>query len=79
MNASKIGRDNKSSAAGEAARLNIRVISLMSSDCARFAIAYPIPANDASRETLSVILDEIAKTYAENLAPAPSTGSGQVA
>jgi len=42
---------------------------LMNSDCDRSTIAYPIPANDASRETLSVILDEIAKTYAENLAP----------
>jgi len=66
-------------AAAEAAQLNIPVISLMNSDCDRSTIAYPIPANDASRETLSVILDEIAKTYAENLAPAPSTGSGQVA
>ena len=41
----------------------------MNSDCSAQGIAYPIPANDASRDTLSIVLDEISKTYADNLAP----------
>src|SRR3989344_5466524 len=69
----------ESIAAAEAAQLRIPVVALMNSDCSAQGILYPIPANDASRDTLSIVLDEIAKTYAENLAPAPSTSSGQVA
>ncbi len=63
----------ESIAAAEAAQLNIPIVSLMNSDCDRSIISYPIPANDASRETLSLILEEIAKTYAENLAPVATT------
>ncbi len=59
----------ESIAVAEAAQLRVPVIALMNSDCDRSNIAYPIPANDASRETLFVVLDEITKTYAENLAP----------
>src|SRR3989344_403931 len=36
----------------------------------RQKIQYPIPANDASRETLTIVLDEITKAYADNLPPA---------
>ncbi len=59
----------ESIAAAEAAQLRIPVVALMNSDCSAQGIAYPIPANDASRDTLSIVLDEISKTYADNLAP----------
>ena len=57
-------------AVAEANQLNIPVIALMNSDCDRQKIQYPIPANDASRETLTIVLDEITKAYADNLPPA---------
>ena len=73
----------ESIAVSEAVQLNIPIIALLNSDCDRSSIAHPIPANDASRETLAVVLDELTKTYADNLAPvaapAPSTSSGQAA
>ncbi len=59
----------ESIAVAEAAQLKIPVIALLNSDCDRSSVAYPIPANDASRETLNIVLDEITKTYAENLPP----------
>jgi len=60
-------------AVAEANQLNIPVIALMNSDCDRQKIQYPIPANDASRETLTIVLDEITKAYADNLPPAAPT------
>ena len=60
-------------AVAEANQLNIPVIALMNSDCDRQKIQYPIPANDASRETLTIVLDEITKTYPDNLPPAAPT------
>ena len=60
-------------AVAEANQLNIPVIALMNSDCDRQKIQYPIPANDASRETLTIVLDEITKAYADNLPPATTT------
>lgn len=57
----------ESIAVAEAAQLKIPVVALLNSDCDRSSIAYPIPANDASRETLSVVLDEITKTYLDNI------------
>ncbi len=57
----------ESIALAEAVQLNIPVIALLNSDCAAQDIAYPIPANDASRETLGIVLDELTKTYLENL------------
>jgi small subunit ribosomal protein S2 len=63
----------ESGAVAEAVQLKIPVIALMNSDCDRSKIAYPVPGNDASRETSFVILDEITKTYADNLAaPVPT-------
>lgn len=60
----------ESIAVAEAIQLRIPIIALMNSDCDREGIEYPIPANDASRETLSIVLDELTKVYAENLPPA---------
>ena len=51
----------------EARKLKLPIVALMNSDCDRSAVTYPIPANDASREVVSLILDEIVKTYASNL------------
>ncbi len=56
-------------AVSEALQLNIPTIAILNSDCDRSKITYPIPANDASRETLTVILDEITKTYIDNTPP----------
>jgi small subunit ribosomal protein S2 len=69
----------ESIAVAEATQLKIPVISLLNSDCDRSNIAYPIPANDASRETLSIVLDELTKTYAENLPPAVSAATAPTA
>lgn len=57
----------ESGALSEAAQLGIPVMALMNTDCDRAKVTHPIPANDASRETVQVILDEITKTYATNL------------
>ena len=62
----------ESGAVAEARQLNIPVIALMNSDCDRSGIAHPVPGNDASRETIAFVLDEIAKTYASNLGAAPA-------
>jgi len=56
----------------EAAQLNIPVIALMNSDCDARKVAYPIPANDASRETIQYVLGEVAREYRDNVA-SPST------
>lgn len=61
----------ESGSVAEAAQLNIPLIAVLNTDCDRSAIAYPIPANDASRETLLLVLDEAAKAYLDNL-PATS-------
>lgn len=55
----------------EAKQFGIPVIALMNSDCDRSLVTYPIPANDASVDTVTFILDKIGEVYAANLAPAP--------
>lgn len=57
----------ESGAVAEAKQLGIPVIAVLNSDCDRSAILYPIPANDASRDTLALVLDEVAKTYLEHI------------
>lgn len=57
----------ESGAVAEANQLNIPVVAVLNSDCDRTKIAYPVPANDASRETLQLVLDEVTKTYLDNL------------
>ena len=56
-------------AAAEAKKLGIPIVALLNSDCDSRGIAYPIPANDASLESITFVLDEIAKAYEKNLAP----------
>jgi ribosomal protein S2 len=35
-------------------------------------VTYPVPANDASLKVITFVLDEVAKTYADNLGAAPA-------
>lgn len=51
----------------EARQLNIPIVALMNTDCNRTMADYPIPANDASRHSIALVLEEVAKVYAENL------------
>lgn len=69
----------ESIAVAEAVQLNIPVIALLNSDCAAQDIAYPIPANDASRDTLSIVLDEVTKAYADSVPPAASSATAPTA
>ena len=48
----------------EAREAGIPVIGVMSSDCALSDAAYPIVANDASRETVRLILTELTDAFA---------------
>lgn len=57
----------ESGAVAEANQLNIPVIAVINTDCDRTKIAHPIPANDASRETLKIVLEEVTNTYLNNL------------
>lgn len=62
-------------AAKEAKLFTIPVIALMNSDCDRQFTTHPIPANDASVDNITFILDKIGEAYADNLAPAPQAAS----
>ncbi len=54
----------------EARQLNIPVISILNSDCNKTLITHPIPANDASLQSVAFILGEVAKAYEENFGSA---------
>lgn len=49
----------------EARRAGIPVIGVMSSDCDLADATYPIVTNDASRETVKLVLEELAFAYEE--------------
>ena len=66
-------------AVAEAHQLNIPIVALLNSDCDRSQITYPIPANDASVETIQFVLDEIGKAYEQNIGPAPVPASAPLA
>lgn len=51
----------------EAKSLGIPVIGIMSSDCNLKDAAYPIVVNDASRDTIALVLDELAEAYESGL------------
>lgn len=65
----------ESGAVAEATQLNIPVIALLNTDCDRGNVTHPIPGNDASREVIQYVLDEVGKTYISNLGPATPAGS----
>lgn len=52
----------------EAKQLNIPVIALLNTDCDLKGISYPIPANDASIQSITYVLEEVAKTFENNIA-----------
>lgn len=54
-------------ASREARALGIPVIGIMSSDCDLKDAAYPIVVNDASRDVLALVLDELATAYETGL------------
>jgi len=58
---------HEAGAVKEAALLKIPVIAILNTDCDRAGIAYPIPANDASLQSVSFILGEMATAYEQNL------------
>ena len=58
---------HQSGAVKEAALLNIPVIAILNTDCDRAGVAYPIPANDASAQTVAFILGEMASAYEQHL------------
>lgn len=56
----------------EARQLNIPVFALLNSDCNTAPVTYPIPGNDASLQSISFVLNEIAVMYEKNIgAPEP--------
>lgn len=55
----------------EAQLLKIPVIAVLNTDCDKTAIAYPIPANDASVQSISFILNELATAYEQHLGLQP--------
>jgi len=59
----------ESGSVDEATLLHIPTIAIMNSDCDRTKITYPIPANDASVHSISVLLDELAVAYTKNIGP----------
>lgn len=65
----------ESGAVEEARQLNIPVIALLNSDCDRRVATYPIPANDASLQTIAFVLGEAASAYENNLGAAAPAGA----
>jgi len=59
----------------EARQHNIPVVALLNTDCDLKGIKFPIPANDASVQSIAYVLDEVAKTYESNLAEANTAAS----
>lgn len=55
----------------EARQLKIPVIALLNSDCNKTLVTYPIPANDASMQTITHVLGEVAQTYESNVGAPP--------
>ncbi|MDO8517800.1 MAG: 30S ribosomal protein S2 [bacterium] len=56
----------------EARQLKIPVIALLNSDCNKTLVTYPIPANDASMQTIAHVLGEVAHTYESNIGAPPT-------
>ncbi|HRH55934.1 MAG TPA: 30S ribosomal protein S2 [Candidatus Paceibacterota bacterium] len=54
-------------ASKEARALGIPVIGVMSSDCDLKDATYPVVVNDASRDTIALVLDELASAYEAGL------------
>ncbi len=70
---------HESGAVAEAKLLNIPVVAILNTDCDTSSIQYPIPANDASIQSITFILGELATMYEKNLAAAAPAGSATAA
>ena len=67
---------HEDTAVKEANQLRIPIVGLSSSDCDFSLVQYPIPANDTSARSVSLIVDRIADGYAEGKhAPKPETAT----
>jgi len=58
-------------AVAEAKKLGIPVVALMGSDCDVDSAAYPVLANDSSRHTVELFLNEMKAAYQEHKAAIP--------
>lgn len=56
-------------AVDEAVQLKIPVIAILNTDCNASNITHPIPANDASAASVTLVLDEVAKAYQDATPP----------
>ena len=66
----------ESIAVAEAKRMRIPVIALTGSDNDLHSVDFAIPANDSSRQTIHLILSEVAKAYQEGLAQKKDDNNG---
>jgi len=70
---------HENTAVQEANQLGIPVIGLASSDCDFSLVQYPIPGNDTSVRSITLVSDTIAEAYAEGkrtpAAPVPATAA----
>ncbi len=67
---------HESGAVAEAKLLNIPVIAILNTDCDKSSIKYPIPANDASVQSVAFLLGEIATAYEQNIGALPIVAEG---
>lgn len=61
-------------AIAEARQLNIPIFAFLNTDCDQSGISHPIPGNDASREAIQFVLEEVGQAYLKNLGPAAPAG-----
>ena len=66
---------HESGAIDEARQLKIPVIALLNSDCNKTLVTHPIPANDASVQSIAFVLGEVATTYESNVGSVPPADS----
>ncbi|MDB5224624.1 MAG: rpsB [Candidatus Adlerbacteria bacterium] len=53
----------------EAVQMHIPTIAILNTDCNARQITYPVPANDASLQSVAYLLDEVARVYAQHQGP----------
>lgn len=63
---------HEKNAVAEARIMRVPVIALANSDCDMTEVAYAIPANDANRASISLILGKLADAYREGAKRAPA-------
>lgn len=61
----------------EAQRMHIPVVAFMNTDCDTDGIAYPVVGNDASRQSIELVLEEAAKAFDQGALSAPRPTSNE--